>query len=137
MKKLLKKFEHFIIISLLLMMGMVVFLGTIELLVLLLQKIFQPPIFPFLNIEEILDIFGFFLIILIGIELMEATRVYLQEEVMHVEVIFLVSIIAMTRKAIILNIKESEPMAVFALAAIIAALSLGYYFLKKALNPNG
>ena len=69
-----KRFQHAIIIILLTMMGLVVGIGTIELAVLLIQKIISPPFFPLLNIEELLDIFGFFLIILIGIEMMEATK---------------------------------------------------------------
>ena len=134
MKKQVKQFERYIITALLIMMGLVVFLGTIELIVILFQKIINPPIFPFLNINELLDLFGFFLIILIGIELMEATKVYLQEEVIHVEVIFLVAIIAMTRKAIILDIKETDPLAIFALATIIFSLSVGYFYLKKSFD---
>lgn len=135
MTKLLKKFEYYIVVSLLVLLTLVVLVGTIELIVILFQKFLSPPI-VFLNIDEFLDLFGFFLIILIGIELIEATKVYLQEEVIHVEVIFLVAIIAMARKAIVLDIKESEPLTVFGLAAIILSLSLGYFFLKKALKET-
>jgi uncharacterized membrane protein (DUF373 family) len=72
--------------------------------------------------------------ILIGLELIETIKVYLVEEMVHVEIIFLVAIIAITRKVIILDVKSLPPLTLIGVAAIILALSGGYYWLKKALN---
>ena len=134
MEKFLKKFEHYIVIGLLGMMVVVVFLGTVELAVVLVEQMFKQPIKILLNINEMLEIFGFFLMILIGLELIETMKVYLVEESVHVEIIFLVAIIAVTRKVIILDIKSLEPLTMLELAALILALSFGYYALKKALK---
>lgn len=134
MKKFIEKFERYIVIGLLGMMVVVVFLGTVELAVVLVEQMIKPPIMILLNINEMLEIFGFFLMILIGLELIETMKVYLVEESVHVEIIFLVAIIAITRKVIILDIKSLEPLTMLELAALILALSFGYYALKKALK---
>jgi uncharacterized membrane protein (DUF373 family) len=133
MQKFLKKFERYIVIALLGMMTVVVFLGTLELAVVLVKEMLKPPII-LLNINEMLTIFGFFLMILIGLELIETMKVYLADDVLHVEIIFSVAIIAITRKVIILDVKKLEPLTLLGIAAIILALAIGYYALKKALK---
>ena len=134
MKNLLKLFERYIIIALLVMMVLVVFLGTVEVALFLIEKIFKSHRFLLVNLEEFLLIFSRFLLILIGLELIEATKVYLSEETVHVEIIFLVAMIAITRKVIVLDLSKSSPSMLFGIASIILALSLGYFFLKKALK---
>ena len=133
MEKFLKKFERYIILGLLGMMVLVVFLGTLELAVVLVKEMLKSPKI-LLNIEEMLTIFGFFLMILIGLELIETMKIYLSEESVHVEIIFLVAIIAITRKVIILDVKSSAPLTLLGMAAIILALAIGYYALKKAMK---
>ena len=133
MVKFLKKFEHYVILGLLAMMVLVVFLGTLELVLVLVKQMLKPPKF-LLNIEEMLTVFGFFLMILIGLELIETMKIYLSEESVHVEIIFLVAIIAITRKVIILDVKSLAPLTLLGIAAIILALAFGYYALKRALK---
>jgi len=134
MEKFLKNFERFIVIGLLAMMIVVVLLGTVELAVILVEQMVKPPRFILLNIDELLNIFGFFLMILIGLELVETLKVYFVDEMVHVEIVFLVAIIAITRKVIILDVKAMEPLNLIGIACIILALSVGYFVLKKALN---
>ena len=94
MQKLFRKFERLIIMSLLAMMSIVVFLGTVELAIILVRQMLESPTIILLDINEMLTVFGFFLMILIGLELMETMKVYLVEDSVHVEIIFLVAIIA-------------------------------------------
>jgi uncharacterized membrane protein (DUF373 family) len=134
MEKFLKKFERIIVIALLGMMALVVVLGTMELAVIILDQMLQPPRFILLGMSELLAIFNFFLLVLIGLELIEVIKVYLVDEQVHVEVIFLVAIIAVARKVIVLDIKELDPLVSLAMAAIIVSLAVGYYLLKRGLN---
>ena len=134
MEKFLKKFERFIVLCLLGMMMLVVFLSTVELAVILVEQMVKPPRFILLNINELLNIFGFFLMVLIGLELVETLKVYIVDEMIHVEIVFLVAIIAITRKVIILDVKHMEPLNLIGISCIILALSVGYFVLKKALN---
>ena len=70
------------------------------------------------------------------LELVETLKVYINEEIVHVEFVFLVAIIAVARKVIVLDIKNLEPLTLIGLASIILALSGGFYLLKKALGIN-
>ena len=68
MEKLLKKFERYIVIGLLAMMALVVLLSTVELAVIIVERMLTgvPKLF-LLNIPDMLEIFGFFMMILIGL----------------------------------------------------------------------
>jgi len=46
------------------------------------------PPYLLLEIHELLDIFGLFLLVLLGIELISTLRTYLTENEVHVEVVF-------------------------------------------------
>jgi uncharacterized membrane protein (DUF373 family) len=133
MEKFLKKFERFIVIALLGFMAVVVLLSAVELAVLIFEQLIIPP-FMLLDMKKLLKIFSFFLIVLIGLELIEVIKVYLVDEQVHVEVIFLVAIIAVARKVIILDVKDVDPLMLIGVAAIIIALSGGYLLLKRGLN---
>jgi len=128
--KYLDRVERFVVTSLLVMMVVVVCLATIDLAWLLVKDIITPPRF-LLEIDELLDIFGLFLLVLIGVELMESIRIYREQKSLHVEVVMTVAIIAIARKVIILDIKEISSLTLLGIAAIIAALSLGYFLIKR------
>ncbi len=115
MEILAKYFEKVIIFSLSLMMMLVVLLSTIDFAYILIIDILEPPIF-LLQIDELLEIFGFFLLILIGVELFETIRSYLAEHVVHVEVVVEVALIAIARKVIILDVKEVSAVSLLGIA---------------------
>jgi uncharacterized membrane protein (DUF373 family) len=127
--KYLEKIERVIVLSLLFMMVSVVFLSTVELGWLIIKDIITPPVF-LLDINELLDVFGMFLLVLIGVELLETVKMYLNKKTVHVEVVFTVAMIAIARKVIILDVKELSSLTLLGIGAIIVALSIGYYLLK-------
>jgi uncharacterized membrane protein (DUF373 family) len=60
------------------------------------------------DINELLDIFGLFMLGIIGIELLETImRIYLYERENHALVVISVAIIAIARRVIILTLKRS------------------------------
>lgn len=79
-----------------------------------------------------MDIFGLFLLVLLGIELLETLKAYLVEDIVHVEVVMIVAIIAIARKVIILDLQEYEGMKLIGLATILITLSFGYKLLKQS-----
>jgi len=128
--KYLEKIEKLIVLSLLVMMVAVVLLSTIELGWLIIKDIGTPPIF-ILEIDELLDIFGMFLLVLIGVELLETVKMYLENKTVHVEVVFTVAMIAIARKVIILDVKELSSLTLIGIGVIIFALSAGYYLVRR------
>jgi len=133
---LLKKFERIIVSTLLVMMAVTILLATVELAWLIIKDVITPPII-LLEINELLDIFGLFLLVLLGIELISTLKTYLIENVVHVEVVFAVALIAIGRKVIILDIKEISSLSLLGIAAIIIALSVGYFLVKRAFHGKG
>ena len=84
-----------------------------------------------LNFKDILEVFGFFFMILIGLELIDTIKSYLTEERMHVEIVFLVAMIAIARKVIILDLKTLSAATLLGMAAIILSLASGYFLVKQ------
>ncbi len=130
MLDIFKRFERLIVGALIVMMGVVVFLSTVELGWLIIRDIITPPII-LLEIDELLDLLGFFLLVLIGLELLETIRSYLVEHVVHAEVVVEVALIAITRKVIILNVKDLPSLTLLGVASIILALTVAYFVLKR------
>ena len=129
MLSFLRRFQKIIVVSLSAMMVLTVFLATIELAWMLILDITTEPMF-LLEIQELLDLFGLFLLVLIGIELIETLRTYLTDHEIHAEVVFTVALIAIGRKVIILDVKELPSLTLVGIAAIILAMSFGYFLLK-------
>lgn len=86
----------------------------------------------FERISILHDVFGGFLLILIGVELMKTIAMYLSSHEMHVEVVFTVAIIAIARHAIDLNLAELDALQLIGLGALLLALAVGYYYFRKA-----
>ena len=124
------KVERVIAIALLVLMTIIVVSGVLEVAWVVFNDLFEPPGL-FLGVEDLFDIFGLFLMVLIGLELMTSIEMYLEDNVIHAEVMFLVALTAVARKIVILDAKAIDPMTVFAIAALVLALSAGYYLLKR------
>lgn len=73
----LDKFERIITRVLLVMMAGVVLLATVELAWLLGKDVLSPPLF-LLGLGEFLELFGQFLLVLIGIELLRTMKIYIE-----------------------------------------------------------
>ncbi len=113
------------------LMGLVVMLATLEFIYLIAMDILSPPLM-LLEIDELLDIFGNFLLILIGVELLETLRIYLKEHALNVQVVLLVAMIAIARKVIILDSREIESLTLIGIGFVILSLAAGYYLVKKS-----
>jgi uncharacterized membrane protein (DUF373 family) len=136
MKDLLGKFERVVVMALLVMITIVVFLTTVELAYILFKDIVTPPAI-ILEIDEILDLFGLFLLVLIGVELMETIKTYFHEQIIRVQVVFLVALMAISRKVIILGVNNLKGDILLGIAAVIFALSAGYFFVKLGQGRMG
>lgn len=125
--------ERAVVLCLLAMMLLTLIISTVELGIIIYEQIVAPP-FLLLNIDNLLEIFGFFLMVVIGLELFETIKIYLEENTVHVEVVMLVAVVAVSRKIIIIDYKETEPMMNFSIAALVITLCTGYFMLKRAMQ---
>ena len=127
---MLKNFERMIIMALIAMMVLVIFISTIELGILIVRDILEPPRY-WLGIDQLFEIFGFFLILLIGVELLETIKAYLSENVVHTEIVLAVALIAISRKVITLDVKMYEPLTLIGLSALILTIAIAYSLVKR------
>jgi len=132
MFNLLKKYEKLMIQALMVMMAIVLGFATIDLGWLIIKDIIDSP-FLILSVEQLLDIFGLFMLVVIGIELLETImKTYITKGQPHYEVVLSVAIIAIARKVIILDLKEVDSLSLIGIAAIIMALTVGYFLMKRS-----
>ena len=135
--KFAAKIERLIIIVLLFSLLLIVIYSTVVFLGLLFGGILSniQNSFTEANIlRHMRDIFGGFLLVLIGIELVHTVKIYLKEDVVPVEIVLLVALIGIARHVIDLDIKEIEPMKLIGMSSLILVLSIGYYLIKKGMT---
>jgi uncharacterized membrane protein (DUF373 family) len=127
-------FEQFIVLVLLALLMIVILYATVGFVVLIVMEMSEK-----LHIREIHitlpllhDVFAGFLMILIGLELMKTIVMYLDERVIHVEVVFSVAMIAIARHAIDVDYNNVPSQSMIGIGAIIIALAVGYFYFKKA-----
>lgn len=122
--------------ALMVMMAIVLGLATIDLGWLIVKDISQAPYF-LLSVDQLLEIFGLFMLVVIGIELLETImKTYITQDQPHYEVVLSVAIIAIARKVIILDLNEVGSLSLIGIASIVIALTLGYFLMKRSQFRN-
>ena len=127
--EILRRYETFILTVLTVMMMAIVLFATIDLAWLLLKHLFTPP-FGFIQVNELLDVFGTFLLVLIGIELLDTLSTYQQQRVIRVEIAIIVALLAISRKVIIMDYKSLTRFNLLDVGAVVLALAAAYYLLR-------
>jgi uncharacterized membrane protein (DUF373 family) len=130
LETLLAKIQKLTVLALAGMLVVVVVLSTAHLGLLIGEEIWKHPRF-LISVQSLLDIFGYFLLVLIGVELLETLKAYLKKDVIHVRVVLEVALIAMARKAIIEEPNAVPGLTLFGLAALILALGIAFYFERQ------
>lgn len=123
--------ERGVFITLALLMMLAVVVSTIELAWILISELRKPPTM-LLDIRNLLEVFGFFMMILIGLELLEIMKSHITAKHIQIEIVLLVALIAISRKVIILELKTMSPWVLIGIAAIIMGLSMGYFLIARA-----
>ena len=128
--RFLEHFERLVTRALLVLIGLVVLLATVELAWLLAKDVMTPPLF-LLEIGELQELFGQFLFVLIGIELMHTIKLYIDDHSVHVEAVLAVALIALARKIIVIEPKELSPATLLAVAAMVVALAASHFLVQR------
>lgn len=94
------------------------------------QRVMTPPV-GLLNVNDILALFSTFMATLIAIEIFLNIVLYLRDDVLHVKLVLATALMAIARKVIVLDYKTLEPEYIWATAAVIFTLSIGYWLVAK------
>jgi uncharacterized membrane protein (DUF373 family) len=127
---LITKGQAITLLGIMAMLLLVVILSTIHLGYLIVEEMREPPRF-LIPVQGLLEIFGYFLLVLIGVELLETLKTYLKKDLIQVRVVIEVALIAMARKVITEEPKFVSGVTLFGIAALILALGITFYFERQ------
>ncbi len=112
------------------LMTFVICMGVIDIAWFIYQKLVTAPIL-ILTMTDMLATFGAFMAALIAIEIFVNITIYLRDEVIHVKIVVATALMAVSRKVIILDLKTVTDMQILGLAALVIALSVGYWLVRQ------
>jgi uncharacterized membrane protein (DUF373 family) len=136
LESLITNVQKLTVMALAVMLMVVMLLSTIHLGVLIWEEILKPPRW-LIAVQGLLEIFGYFLLVLIGVELLETLKAYVRKDVIHVRVVLEVALIAMARKVIIEEPNTVPGVTLFGIAALILALGIAFFFERQAKRETG
>jgi uncharacterized membrane protein (DUF373 family) len=134
--KYIPVFEKIVIAILVFMMIVVLIVSLVQLAYTIFDYISDEP-FHLLNDRVMMGLFGSILTVLIGIELLDTVKMYLKEDVVRVEIILLVAIIALAKKIIVMDFKGFDSLSMLGLAALLITLAAAYYLIKHTDHKFG
>lgn len=114
------------------LMTLVIIWSVADVAWVLYTRALAPPL-GLLNVSDILASFGAFMAALIAIEIFLNIVLYLRDDVLHVKLVLATALMAIARKVIVLDYTTVESEYIWATAAVIFALSIGYWLVAKKL----
>ena len=121
---------HWSVRILAILMVFVIVMGVVDVGWILYEKMLSPPHF-ILTISDMLATFGAFMAVLIAIEIFINITIYLREDVIHVKIVMATALMAISRKVIILDLERTEPEYLIGIAAVVLAISIGYWLVVR------
>jgi len=133
-EKVFHYFEKTLAGVLLILISVVSVIAVIELCVVLYRDLVSQEGL-LLSLDELFEVFGMFLIVLIAIELMASVYMYVMDKSVHVEFMLLIAITALTRKVVVIDLeaKADDAMYLIGLATLLGILVGGYYLVRGQL----
>ena len=90
-----------------------------------------------LTADHFLSLFSFMLLVLIGVELVEAVQLFLSDAHVHVEFLILIALTAICRKILILDPAKASALTLIGIAALVVALASAYFLIRGRLPVSG
>ena len=136
---IIEKFEKCIYAVLMILLILVLVAAVLDLGWLLVQALWLSA--PYiLEAHEMIYVLGGFLLVLIGVELLDTIKAYLRENAIHVEIVVLLAIIAVARKVVLLDPSTTTSgqtismsgFEMIGMGILLVSLAAGYFLIKKA-----
>lgn len=125
------KFERFVYGILIVMLSIVLCFAIIELGWVVITNVINPP-FLLLENHELISVLGVFLLVLIGVEMLDTILAYFRESTIHVEIVVILALIAISRKVILLDPAQSDPIELIGIGVMVIGIAGAYFLVKKA-----
>lgn len=139
MERLMRLFERGILCVAQVLLVLVIVVAIIQLWYLfalgVTERVRDIDTIPLLT-EAVQRAFSGVLLIVLGLELLETLRVYFTHHRVRLELVLVIALIAVGRHVINLDFHALDGAAIAGLAALIIALTGGYYLVRKAGAPG-
>lgn len=129
---LYEKFEHAVILVLTTLIAAIILAALWNLLLRVVALAARPDLFDPTDPIVFQTVFGAIFTVIIALEFKRSLLVATERRfgVVQVRVVVLIAMLAVVRKVIILDLDETEPGKMFALAAAILALGIVYWLVR-------
>lgn len=125
-----EQFERGVYMVLLALLVVLIALAVLALVGAMAANILSSPIL-LLTGDELLDLLGAFLLVLLALEFFESVKVYLRKNTIPYELVVVIAITAIARKVIVLDLETASDIHLIGLGVVVLALAGAYYLLKR------
>lgn len=132
MIKIVRIIETFIFAILIIFLSASLLISIVDFAVFFFKLFLQRSLSNWYEPEFLIHLFSSFLIVLVGVELLETIKAYLKDDAIRIELIILAALIALARKIIVINYTDTSSDKLIGMASIIFSLGLAYFLIKKA-----
>jgi len=130
------KFKRWAIYFVMALVGVVI-IALLSTLTFNVYKMLTDPDYVITSKAEVLAFIGMFLLVIINFELIDILYLYTKTQKIHVEVVLLVGLTAVSRELIVFNYEDNNGTLIAGLGVLIAALSVAYFLVRKVYNDYG
>lgn len=113
-----------------LLMTMLIIFSIFDVLYVIYEKMLHEPKL-LLTIDDILETFGAFLVVLIAIEIFINITLYIRSDVIPVKLVVATALMAISRKVIVFDFKSLPYQYVAASSVVVLALGITYWLVQK------
>lgn len=130
--KNLKWISKMVLIALMTMLVLGMFLGTIHLSIIFIQRMLSAdPYYLIINVEDLYLLFSILLIIVVGYELLKSMLLIFHHDSIPVKSIVKIAAIATANKIITLNLKDDTFQHMAGVGILLIAASVAFFFFNQ------
>ncbi|HEY8569783.1 phosphate-starvation-inducible PsiE family protein [Microbulbifer sp.] len=112
------------------LMALVIMWSVADVVWVLYQRLSTEPVL-LLDHNDLFDVFGAIMLVLISIEIFINIRLYLGSNVIPIQLVVATALMAIARKVIVLDLDDTGPMYILGIAAVVMALGVTYWLVAK------
>lgn len=96
----------------------------------------QNPYLLITDMDQVLSIFGSFLVVLIAIEIFLNIILYLKKDMGHLKLVIATALMAIARKVIILDYDQVHDWHMIGMGALILSLGFAYWIISRSQSAS-
>ncbi|SHG04403.1 Uncharacterized membrane protein, DUF373 family [Microbulbifer donghaiensis] len=112
------------------LMALVIVWGVLDVILVLYQRLSAAPVL-LLDANDLFDVFGAFMLVLIAIEIFINVRLYLGSNVIPIQLVVATALMAIARKVIVMDLDDIGPKYIFSIGTVVLALGVTYWLVAK------